>query len=117
MEPIQSVVSSAVASVVRPAPLSPEKVLFAWRAAVGPAVARVTRVRLAGEGVLDVSLDDHRFADELMRSTPIVLRRLQQLLGAETVDRMSVQLPESHRVGRRWPRSGPAAHRKGKEKA
>jgi hypothetical protein len=117
MEPIQSVVSSAVASVVRPAPLSPEKVLFAWRAAVGPAVARVTRVRLAGERVLDVTLDDVRFADELARSAPIVLCRLQQLLGSETVGRMSVRLLESQRSGRRWRRTVSAPQRKGEEKA
>ena len=91
MEPVQSLMSGAVARLVRPAPLSPEKVLFAWRAAVGPSVSRVTRVRLASHGVLDVIVDDDRFGDELARSAPMVLGRLQELLGVETVRRLDVK--------------------------
>ena len=93
MEPVQSLMSSAVARLVRPAPLSPEKVLFAWRSAVGPAVSRVTRVRLAGPGVLEVVVDDDRFGDELVRSAPLVLTRLQALLGADVVGRLDVRRP------------------------
>ncbi len=85
--------SSAVARLVRPAPLSPEKVLFAWRSAVGPAVSRVTRVRLAGPGVLEAVVDDDRFGDELVRSAPLVLTRLQALLGADVVGRLDVRRP------------------------
>ena len=86
--------SSAVARLVRPAPLSPEKVLFAWRAAVGPAVARVTRVRLGGLlGTLEVIVDDDRFGDELTRSVPLVLSRLQELLGDDAVSGIDVKRP------------------------
>jgi hypothetical protein len=83
----------AVARLVRPAPLSPEKVLFAWRAAVGPAVSRVTRVRLAAHGALDVVVDDDRFSDQLARSAPLVLSRLQDLLGADAVGRLELTRP------------------------
>ena len=93
MEPVQSLMSSAIARLVRPAPLSPEKVLFAWRAAVGPSVSRVTRVRLASDGVFDVIVDDDRFGDELARSAPMVLGRLQELLGVDTVRRLDVKRP------------------------
>ena len=93
MEPVQSLMSGAVARLVRPAPLSPEKVLFAWRAAVGPSVSRVTRVTLASHGVLDVIVDDDRFGDELVRSAPMVLGRLQELLGVDTVRRLDVKRP------------------------
>jgi len=85
--------SGAVARLVRPAPLSPEKVVFAWRAAVGPAVARVTRARLTGHGSLEVVVDDDRFGDELARSAPVVLSRLQDLLGADAVGRLELQRP------------------------
>ena len=101
MEPIQSLVSAAVTRIVRPAPLSPEKVLFAWRMAVGPAVARVTRVRLGAGGALDVSLEDPRFMEEIVRSTPVVLGRLQQLLGQEAVARLAVTPPAGVKPGRR----------------
>lgn len=93
MEPVQSLMSGAVARLVRPAPLSPEKVLFAWRAAVGPSVSRVTRVSLASHGVLDVIVDDDRFGDELAHSAPMVLGRLQELLGVDTVCRLDVKRP------------------------
>jgi hypothetical protein len=93
MEPVQSLIAGAVARVVRPAPLSPEKVLFAWRASVGPAVSRVTRVRLNGLGALEIVVDDDRFGDELARSVPVVLVRLQALLGADTVSRLDLKRP------------------------
>jgi len=93
MEPVQSLMSSAVARLVRPVPLSPEKVLFAWRSAVGPAVSRVTRVRLAGLGVLEAVVDDDRFGDELERSAPMVLSRLQALLGEDAVSRLELKRP------------------------
>ena len=63
MEPVHTLISGAVARLVRPAPLSAEKVLFAWRATVGPAVARVTRVRFAGLGVIEVIVGAEHEAD------------------------------------------------------
>ena len=99
--------SGAVARLVRPAPLSPEKVLFAWRAAVGPAVARATRVRFAGLGVIEVMVDDDRFGDELARSAPMVLNRLQDLLGADTAGRLDVKRPGKPASRRRRSGAGP----------
>jgi predicted nucleic acid-binding Zn ribbon protein len=113
MEPVQSLISSTVALLVRPAPLSPEKVLFAWRASVGPAVSRVTRVRLAGAGVLEVVVDDDRFGDELARSAPVVLSRVQALLGPDTVGRLELKRPERS-TGRRRRAAGDAPMRKPK---
>jgi hypothetical protein len=101
MEPVQSLLPSAVARVVRPAPLSPEKVLFAWRVAVGPAVARVTRVRLRADRVLEVQVDDDRFGDEVVRSVSLVLGRVQDLLGTETVCSLDVRRPLAQRTKRR----------------
>ena len=111
MEPVQSLMSSAVASRVRPAPLSPEKVLFAWRSAVGPAGSRVTRVRLTGPGALEVVVDDDRFGDELARSAAIVLSRLQALLGAEAVSRLELHRPGKPTGRRRRTGGGPGARR------
>ena len=107
MEPVQSLMSGAVARLVRPAPLSPEKVVFAWRAAVGPAVARVTRARLTGHGSLEVVVDDDRFGDELARSASMVLSRLQELLGADTAVRLDVKRPGKPASRRRRSGAGP----------
>ena len=109
MEPVQSLMSSAVARLVRPAPLSPEKVAFAWRSAVGPAVSRVTRVKLAGLGVLEVVVDDDRFGDELVRSADMVLSGVQALLGADVVSRLEVKRPGKAPGRRRRPGGGPGA--------
>lgn len=102
MQPIQTLMSDAVARLVRPAPLSPAKLAFAWRATVGPAVSRVTRVRLVGLlGVLEVVVDDDRFGDELERAAPLVLARLRALLGADAVDRLDVKRPHKPLARRR----------------
>ena len=104
MEPVQSLMTGAVARLLRSAPLSPEKLMFAWRAAVGPAVSRVTRVRFSGPGVIEAVVDDDRFGDELARSVPMVLSRLQELLGEDTVRRLEVTRPG--KVANRRRRSG-----------
>ena len=111
MEPVQSLISTTVARVVRPAPLSPEKVAFAWRASVGPAVSRATRVRLAGHGALEVLVADDRFADELERNAPVVLGRLQALLGADIVGRLDLKRPGKPPSRRRWVRGSQSGGR------
>ncbi len=79
-----SVLASVLPALIEKAPLTPEKVAFAWRAAAGEAVARWTRVTLA-EGVLHVASDDERWLREIERARETLLSRLRQLLGSETV--------------------------------
>jgi hypothetical protein len=106
MEPVQSLMPGVVARLVRSSPLTPEKIAFAWRAAVGPAVSRATRIRLTGLlGVLEVTVEDDRFGDELARSAPVVLRRLQDLLGVDAVYRIELQRPG--KAANRRRRGGP----------
>ena len=83
MVPVQRLVSSVVASVVRPAPLSIEKGMFAWRVSVGPALARLTRVTLGRDGVIRVVVEDGRWVKELERSSSTILERLRDLLGQD----------------------------------
>jgi predicted nucleic acid-binding Zn ribbon protein len=90
MRPLSAVVPGAVAELLRTAPLSAGKVEFAWRAAVGPALERATAVRLEG-GVLIVEATSRQWAQEVTRSSSVILRRLQTLLGAETVSSISVR--------------------------
>lgn len=105
MEPIQPLINAAIAKVLQPAPLTPEKVVFAWRVAVGAAVARVTRVRLAGDGHLQVDVDDDRFGGELDRSASMVLQRMRHLLGDTVVARMTVHRPAPRTRRRRGPQA------------
>ncbi|MEW5984850.1 MAG: DciA family protein [Acidobacteriota bacterium] len=77
--------SDVVARLVRPAPLSAEKVLFAWRMAVGTALSRVTLVRLRNDGCLIVSLQDERWRPELERASALVRERMTATLGADVL--------------------------------
>jgi hypothetical protein len=79
------VIPSVLAEVIRKAPLCPEKVDFAWRHAVGPGLQRMTSVRLDDKGVLHVTAADAHWAREVRRASPLILRRLETMLGAGTV--------------------------------
>jgi predicted nucleic acid-binding Zn ribbon protein len=84
MQPIAQVMPRAIAAIVRQAPLSPGKVEFAWRSAVGTAVARASAVRLEGT-VLLVDAQSAQWASAIMRSSAIILSRLQAVLGSDAV--------------------------------
>jgi len=90
MRPLAHVVPSALVHLLHDAPLSQGKVGFAWRAAVGAALGRATEVRLEGH-VLLVDTTSKQWSREVMRSSPVILERLRQLLGADTVERIEVR--------------------------
>lgn len=96
MRPLQQAMPGAIAELLRGAPLSPGKVAFAWRATVGPALERVTAVKLDA-GVLLVEAASTPWAREIGRSSPIILRRLQALLGTDTVARIEIRSVPTHR--------------------
>jgi predicted nucleic acid-binding Zn ribbon protein len=76
--------------LLRRQPLSPGKVEFVWRLAVGPQLARVTRVRLAADGRLEVRVADARWQAILQRSSRLILGRLESSLGPDVVKRIVV---------------------------
>jgi predicted nucleic acid-binding Zn ribbon protein len=78
--PVRHFSTEVVAQVLRRQPSSPARTAFAWQLAVGPALARATRVSLE-DGVLRVSAHDPRWLREVTRARAVVLERLQQLLG------------------------------------
>ena len=85
MIPVHAIVPDALAEVLRKAPLTAEKVAFAWRMAVGPAVDRVTTIELKN-GILHVRARDAAWQREVERSGRLIRTRLDALLG-ETVVR------------------------------
>ena len=92
MRPLMHAMPGALADLLRDAPLSVGKVNFAWRAAVGPGIERVTSVRLE-DRVLIVEVADQGWAREISRSSPTILQRLRTLLGDDTVERLLVRKP------------------------
>jgi hypothetical protein len=63
-------------------PMSPGKVQFAWRAAVGPAVARVSTVEWR-EGRIVAHMASPEWQREVERSRAMILERLRVLLGRD----------------------------------
>ncbi len=91
MIPVREVAPRAVTTLLRDQPLTTAKVQFAWRASVGPAMARATAVNLAADGTLHVAAEGHHWRTETARSIAVIRRRLRELLGRGVVKRITVK--------------------------
>lgn len=90
MRSIQTFAGGVLAQIVRRQPPSPARTSFAWQLAVGPALARVTSVEMEGATVR-VRAADERWLKEIERARAVILPKLQQLLGADAVTRISTR--------------------------
>ena len=90
MHSLAHVVPAALMQLLRSTPLSAGKVGFAWKAAVGPALQRATEVKLEGS-ILVVETTSRQWSHEVMRSSPVILARLQEFLGREVVTSITVR--------------------------
>jgi predicted nucleic acid-binding Zn ribbon protein len=90
VRPLHHAVPGALLELLSATPLSDGKVAFAWRAAVGPALGRVTAVKLEGR-VLIVEAASPQWAHEIQRSSGVILPRLQSLLGRDTVSSITTR--------------------------
>jgi len=74
MIPVRLVIPEAVATLVRKAPLTPEKVAFAWRIAVGPAVDHATAIRryeeVLGFGIPEIVAEAQTQIERLRKLKP-----------------------------------------------
>ena len=84
-----------LADILRKAPLTPEKVAFAWRSAVGPAVDKATTIDLR-QGVLYVIARDASWQREVERSAGLIRSRLTAILG-NVVRSIDVRQESLHR--------------------
>jgi len=89
--PVHRFMPDALAAVLRKAPLSDDKVAFAWRTAVGPSVDRVTRIELDGT-TLRVRARDAQWRREIEHSAGLIRARLEALLGPGVVRGLDVTL-------------------------
>src|SRR5262245_20928215 len=90
MRPLTHALPGALRLLLHDMPLSSGKVDFAWTAAVGPAVARATAVKLEA-GVLIVETTSTEWGHEVRRSSAMILKRLQSLLVDNAVSRIEVR--------------------------
>ena len=86
---LHRLIPDALAEVLRKAPLNPDKVAFAWRAAVGPAVDRATTILLSGS-VLRVTVKEAAWRREVERSATLIRARMDALLGAGVIRSIDV---------------------------
>ena len=86
---VHRVIPDGLAAILRKAPLTDEKVAFAWRAAVGPAIDRGTSVSL-DNGVLRVVVREDAWRREIERSDALIRARLDALLGRGIVRTLDV---------------------------
>lgn len=91
MIPAQSVLHGVVAEMLKHAPLTPEKVSFAWRTAVGPTIGRVSSVHLDDAGVLHVTVTEPHWGPAIAKSSGLILHRLASLLGPGIVTRLATR--------------------------
>lgn len=91
MIPIHRFMPDALAAVLRKAPLTPEKIAFAWRTAVGPSVDRATSVELVGS-TLRVHAKDEQWRREIEHSAGLIRARLDALLGSGIVRGLEVSI-------------------------
>lgn len=88
MIPLQNFTAGVLAELVRRQPASRERTTFAWQIAAGPALARVTTVELEN-GTLRVRALDTRWLREIERERDAVLEKIQHLLGADQVRKIT----------------------------
>lgn len=91
MDAIHTVVPRALTELFRNGPMSQGKLEVAWRVAVGDTLSRVSTVKLQPDRSVDVHPADLRWCKELKRSSTMILGRLNTLLGANAVTRLSVK--------------------------
>jgi hypothetical protein len=82
------VMPAVVAEVIRKAPLTDEKVAFAWRLAVGPAMAKSTSVRLGSDGTLYLRGESRAWIDSVRASVGLIRSRLAHYLGDDAIKRI-----------------------------
>jgi hypothetical protein len=88
MKSVGTVVTPVIAEILRRQPPSPARTALAWQMVVGPRLARVTSVEMDG-ATLRVSSADERWLKEITRARATIVPRLQQLLGADQITRLT----------------------------
>ena len=91
MIPVNEFMPAALEEILRKAPMSPEKLAFAWRQAVGEGVDRVTSIQLDGT-VLRVRAQSAQWQREVERSAGLIRSRMDRLLGAGIVRSIQVTI-------------------------
>lgn len=88
---VPRVLPDVLSDIIRRQPLTPAKVDFAWRAAVGAGIARVSAVRLGRDGTLRVRVPSAGWKQEIEAGGDVIRARLARLLG-DDLQRLDIQI-------------------------
>jgi predicted nucleic acid-binding Zn ribbon protein len=91
MERLDRTAVRAVRQLIADQPLTDKKVAFAWTLAAGPTLARASRVSWS-DGVLRVEASTETWRRELARARPVLIKRIEELLGEGVVRTITVVL-------------------------
>jgi hypothetical protein len=88
MDPASRLLATVLPALLARAPLTADKVDFAWRTVVGSAMARATQVQLLEGGTLAVRVENPSWRREVEGAFSVILPRLKPLLGPDAVRRL-----------------------------
>ena len=91
LEPIGQILLGGISALLQKTPASPAKIAFAWRVAVGGPLARATTVGFLDNGTLAIRVAEENWQREVRRATPLILDRLNAMLGPGTVTRLALR--------------------------
>ena len=90
MHALNSTAQQALRILLEGQPASPAKVAFAWRMVAGAALARAAEPEWR-DGVLVVRAKTDAWRRELRHARPILMSRLQALVGADVVRKLVIE--------------------------
>jgi hypothetical protein len=91
MEPLQRSAARAWRDLLAAQPTSSGKVMFAWRMAAGSALARAGTPHWSDNGVLRIDARDAAWRREIQQARPVILERMNHILGEKVVLRIVVR--------------------------
>ena len=89
MESVSTTATHTIKRMLERQPLTPAKVVFAWKFAAGPALARAASAEWTSEGMLTLRARS-AWQRELERAAPVIKDRLAFLLGHQVVRQILV---------------------------
>lgn len=93
MQSFQTAATRALRDLLAGQPTTAAKVRFAWRMAAGAALARSGELHWSDSGVLRVNAREDAWRRELRHASPILIERMNHLLGAGVVKRIVITGP------------------------
>ena len=90
MHPLRDTATEALRDLLTAQPTTDAKVMFAWRMAAGPAMARAAHAAWT-DGTLRLTPTSAAWRRELQRARPVLLDRLRHWLGADVIQAIVVE--------------------------